>query len=90
MKLSLLMLDDLVPVPGYVRAQGGLNTARENVFTFTDGWDIEHLGGGLFSVYRDGMEAPVTIGGYGFSFVPLVTTLVTETRRKRGKADFAT
>lgn len=44
-------------------------TLRDTSFTRADGWDIREVLPGVFSLSCEGMPAPVTVGGYGYSVV---------------------
>lgn len=70
MRIREIHFDDVVAVPGHVQISGGISTARETAFHVDDGWDIREVLPGVFSLCHTNMSAPVTVGGYGYSFVP--------------------
>ena len=71
MKLRELHLDDIVVIPGAVDIAGGTAQKREQSFHADDGWTLQEVTPGVFSVHREDMPAPVFVGGYGYSFVPM-------------------
>ena len=68
--ITALHLDDYVVVPGGKDLGSGVGRQdlRQTSFARDDGWDIREVLPGVFSVYQAGMLAPVTIGGYGYSY----------------------
>ncbi len=89
--LASLWLDDLVVVRN--GGQSGPETyvdVRDSSFHREDGWDIRETLPGVFSLHREGMASPVTVGGYGYSYTTtpepepvIVATDDTGKRRKR-------
>lgn len=71
MKLASLYLDDTVVIHLGKDVGGGLprQHVRDSSFQEADGWDIRETLPGTFSICREGMPKPVTIGGYGYSYV---------------------
>ncbi len=70
MKLARLTLDDIVVIPDGRDCGGGMRNVdlRESSFRAEDGWDIRQTLPGEFTVYREGMAEPITIGGYGYTY----------------------
>ncbi len=71
MKLASLFLDDIVSVPG--AKDGGTGTPRQTLmdssFHASDGWDIERVERGVYRLFREPMQKPATIEGYGASWI---------------------
>lgn len=70
-KLASLWLDDIVVVPAGMETGIGQPRVdyRDTSFHASEGWDIRETLPGVFSLLREGMPAPVTVGGYGYSYV---------------------
>lgn len=71
MKIVSLHLDDMVVISlgksvGTDQARVDL---RDSSFHAADGWDIRETLPGVFSLVCEGMPEPVTVGGYGYSYV---------------------
>jgi len=69
MRLKSLCFDDIVVIDGPITVAGGPPGIREQRFHIDDGWDIRETLPGIFTLCRDDMTEPVTIGGYGYSYV---------------------
>ncbi len=71
MKLVALYLDDVVVVPkGKSTGEGEpRQDLRATSFHADDGWQIEELPGDRFRLQCKGMPDPVTVGGYGYTFI---------------------
>lgn len=88
MKLASVYFDDIVVIPGGKdNGSGeGLQPLRESSFHAADGWSITMLtapAGVSFSLFREGMPAPVTVGGYGFSYVAASEEPAPEAKRRK-------
>jgi hypothetical protein len=70
-KLAALWLDDVVVIPGAKDNGAGepRQPLREQAFEASDGWELDFDGYGGFRIWREGMAAPVIVGGYGYSYV---------------------
>lgn len=87
MRLASLWLDDIVVVADG-RELGGDHRSdlRDASFHASEGWEIRETLPGVFSLQREGMSEPVTIGGYGYSYVRAPASKVDEPEpTKRGK-----
>lgn len=71
MNLRELHLFDLVVIPGAIDVSGGTSQKREQSFHVDEGWDLRELLPGVFSVSREDMPHAVTVGGVGYSYVPM-------------------
>lgn len=70
MRIASLHLDDMVTVPGgKLMGEGLIGDLRESTFRSADGWDIRETLPGVFSLSSEWAPEPVTIGGYGYSYV---------------------
>lgn len=63
--------DGAVVIPGGADYGAGAprGDLRDQSFDAADGWDIREVLPGVFSLNREGMPAPVTVGGYPYSVV---------------------
>jgi hypothetical protein len=75
MKLSLLAFDDVITVPGG-RLSGERDRAdvSEQTFTEADGWDLHEVSQGRFTLQSACMPEAMTIGGYGYRYLPMPST----------------
>lgn len=86
MKLRELHLDIAVVVPGAKNIAGGVNRITEQAFHVEDGWDLRETLPGVFSISREDMAEPVTVGGYGYTYVRMPEEAApAEEPKKRGK-----
>jgi len=73
MKLAKLTFDDTVTI--YLGKDVGGGDAHQDLryssFRADDGWELDELAPGVFSVFRDGMTRPTMLGGYGYSYETL-------------------
>jgi hypothetical protein len=69
MKIRAITFDDVIVVHGHVPVSGGPSTSREQAFHEDDGWDIRETLPGTFTLCHETMSEPITIGGYGYSYV---------------------
>jgi hypothetical protein len=67
MKVVRLQLEKPVAIPGWTPIAGGADSS-EMTFHAADGWDIRETLPGVFSIWREGMDSPVTVGNYGYSY----------------------
>ncbi len=68
--ITSVYFDDQVVVDGGRDVgEGKRGQLREFSFHRRDGWDIREALPGVFTLFTDGMEHPVTVGGYGYSCV---------------------
>lgn len=71
MKIQSIWFDDLVVIAG-AKDLGSAHAPqdlREQSFHASEGWDIEQAEAGVFRLFRAPMTKPVTVGGYGYSYV---------------------
>lgn len=69
MSIATLHLDDLVVIPGgKVLGSEHIVDLRSSSFLAADGWDIRETLPGVFSLNAEWLAAPVTVGGYGYSY----------------------
>lgn len=68
--IAQIYFDDMITVPrGRATGPDARATLQEQSFNAADGWQIIELSEGVFSLYVDGMTGPVTVGGYGYTYV---------------------
>ncbi len=69
--ITALFLDCMVVIPQGKNVGGGMKRTelREQNFRSEEGWDIRETLPGVFSLNREGMDSPCTIGGYGYNYV---------------------
>lgn len=84
MRIREVHFDDVVSIPGHTQIAGGTTTTRETTFHADDGWEIRETLPGVFSLLHSSMTEPVTVGGYGYSFVP-ISPLDEPAPAKKGK-----
>jgi hypothetical protein len=69
MKLALLRFDDMVTVPGgKVLGSDMVGDACESTFRAADGWDLDEVTEGVFTLRAAHMPAAFIVGGYGYSY----------------------
>lgn len=71
MKIASIYFDDIIVIPQGIQLgpTQPFTTLREQSFHAAEGWDIRETLPGTFSMLREGMSGPVTVGGYGYSYV---------------------
>lgn len=94
MKIASLYLNGHIVVPEgqQLGPTQAYTTLREQSFHSHEGWDIRETLPGVFSLHHEGMSAPVTVGGYGYSYVaapphaePITFVEATLPTAKKGK-----
>lgn len=73
--IRVVHFDGAVTVPGGANYGEGAprGDLRDQSFAAADGWDIREVLPGVFSLSREGMSEPVTVGGYGYSYITAPT-----------------
>jgi hypothetical protein len=87
MKLSRLVFDDIVCVPGAKDSGSAVarTDMREASFDAADGWLLERTAPMTFAMYREGMPAVVTIEGFPASYVEVTAPAEPAPIKKAGK-----
>jgi hypothetical protein len=79
----------MVVIPLGKSMGGGLPRVdlRDQSFHLAEGWDIREIlpGTGVFSLLCEGMDGPVTVGGYGYSYVCAPEPVVLDEPKPRKK-----
>lgn len=70
MKLAAVYFDDTVCIPSGKDVGGGVSRQdlRESTFSAADGWELRRVEKGVYSLWREGMERPKFVEGYGSTF----------------------
>jgi hypothetical protein len=70
MRLLCIHFDDMVTIDQGRSLGGGhaRHELREHSFFARDGWDIRRVEPGVFTVWTEGMDEPMTLEGYGVSY----------------------
>jgi hypothetical protein len=69
--IASIFFDDQIVVPQGKDLGGGVarQSLREFSFHADEGWQILEALPGTFTLWHEGMDHPVTVGGYGYSLV---------------------
>jgi hypothetical protein len=78
--IGSIYFDDIIVVPEGQRLgpTQAPTTLREQSFHAAEGWTIQETLPGTFTLQREGMSGPVTVGGYGFTYTKLPPPVIEE------------